>query len=117
MGKPIQTKFKAFDLTAPLVFDYVVGETVIPENNIQLLGVYFKAASNITETVTVSIISAQGATYTYLLSSTALTTAQTVIYTPTGFIGLKRGDTLRVAATSATATAMCYTMIQYRECD
>jgi hypothetical protein len=115
--KPIQTKFKSWDLTTPLEFDYVVGEDRSPENNVQLLGVYFKAAANITETVTITRISAKGATYTYLLDSTSLTTAQTVVYLPTGFVGLKRGDTLRVAATSATATQMVYVEIQFREAD
>ena len=115
MGKPIMTKFKAWDLTTPLEFDLVVGEDRDIEDNIQLLGVYFKAASNISETVTITRISAEGATYEFLLDSTALSAAQTVIYNPAGRIFLKRGDTLRVAATSATATAMVYVEIQYRE--
>ena len=118
--KPLQTLFKTqADLVTPMSLTLTIGtDTRDLEDNIQLLGCYFKAATNITETVTVTLVSAEGAGYTYLLNSTSLTTAQTANYTPTGFIGLKRGDVVTFACTSATATGMAgYMMIQYREVD
>lgn len=119
MGKPIQTKFITADLTTPLTFDLVIGtDTEGVVDNVQLLGVYFKAVSNITETITTTLI-AKGSTavFTFLLDSTSLTTAQTVVYTPSGRIFLKKGDTLRVEVTSSTATVDGSVMIQYREAD
>ena len=115
---PIETKFSTDDSTTPVTVDLVIGTDTAKGHSYKLLGVYFKAATDITETVTISIISNKStATFTYLLDSTALSTAQTVVFTPTGFIGLKRGDTVRVQITSATATAEVYTMIQVQQVD
>ncbi len=118
MGKPIQTKFTTEDLATPVEFDLVAGADRSVEDNIEILGVYFKAVSSITETVTVTRISAEGAVFTFLLNSDSLSSASTSVYTPGhGKIFLKRGDTLRVAVTSATATGNGSIEIQYRESD
>ena len=114
----IQTKFSTDDLTTPVTVDMVMGIDTGKGDNFQLLGVYFKAVSDITETVTISIISNEStAVFTYLLDSTALSTGQTVIFTPTGFIGLKSKDTVRVAITSASAAVNASTMIQVAKVD
>ncbi len=117
MSREIQTKFLTVDLATPVEFDLVAGEDKGIENNIEILAVYFKAVSNITETITVSRIgNGSTAVFTYLLNSDSLTTAQIAVYTPgEGKIFLKRGDTLRVAVTSATATGNGSIEIQYRE--
>jgi len=114
----IETKFSTDDLTTPVTVDLVIGTDTGKGDNYQLLGVYFKAVSDITETVTISIISNEStAVFTYLLDSTALSTAQTVVFTPSGFIGLKSKDTVRVQITSASATVNGSTMIQVRKAD
>ena len=118
MSKPIQTKVKTqADLVAPMSLSLTIGTDGRDiENSIQLLGCYFKAATAITETVSVTVVSAAGAGYSFLLTSTALSGGTTVVYLPTGFVGLKRGDVLTFACTSATASGMAgYMMIQYRE--
>lgn len=117
MAREIQTKFLTVDLVNPVQFDLVAGEDKGIENNIEILAVYFKAVSNISETITVTRIgNGSTATFTFLLSSDTLSSAKTVVYTPgEGKIFLKRGDTLRVAVTSSTATGNGSIEIQYRE--
>ncbi|HUX60589.1 MAG TPA: hypothetical protein VMV32_04710 [Ignavibacteriaceae bacterium] len=118
MGKPIQTLFKTqADLVTPMSLTLTPGTDGRDiEDNIQLLGCYFKAATAITETVTVTLVSAEGSGYSFLLDSTALSDGTTVVYSPTGFIGMKKGDVLTFACTSASATGMAgYMMIQYTE--
>ena len=82
MSKPIQTKFKTqADLVTPMSLTLTIGTDGRDiEDNIQLLGCYFKAATAITETVTVTVVSAEGAGYSYLLDSTSLSSATTALH-------------------------------------
>ena len=116
--RPIQSKFSTDDLTTPVTVDLVIGTDTGPGYNWRLRGVLFKAVSNITETVTITVLrNTSAAVFIYLLDSTALSGAQTVIFTPTGFIALKKGDTVRVAITSATAAVNGSTTIDVQQVD
>jgi len=116
--RPIQSKFSTDDLTTPATVDMVMGTDTSVGYSWRLMGVLFKAVSNITETVTVTILlNESNAVFIYLLDSTALSSAQTVIFTPTGFIGLKDKDTVRVEITSASATVNGSTTIQVQQAD
>lgn len=116
MGKPIITKFSTDDLVNPVTVDFVVGtDSTDVSDDLILLGVYFKAVNSISETITVTRISVKGSTFTYLLDSTTLSSGKTVVFTPTGKIGFKKGDTCRVEITSATATGNGSTEIQMQQ--
>ncbi len=115
---PIETKFDTSDLESPVTVNMVIGTDTGKGDNYQLLAVLFKAATNITETVTITVLRNEGnAVFIYLLDSTALSGAQTVVFTPTGFIALKSKDIVRVAITSATATGNGSTTIDVRKAD
>lgn len=111
-GKPIKTDIDSADLTSvALQQDYTV-----EGYDEELLAVYLKASENITETVTVSIISVLDTTNRiYLLDTASLAGAQNYRFRPSTPEPLKKGDVVRLACTNGNTTGTAYGEIRVRE--
>ena len=63
-----------------------------------------KATVNITETVTITVDSANGATYDVVLRKVNLSAEQDVVFRPEGEANFKKGDEIKVQCTNANTT-------------
>lgn len=89
---------------------------VVTEDEVELLAVMLAAASAISQVVTVSHVGGEGATYTFTLDTSTLSSATTYIFRPSGALPIfKKGDTIKLTcANSGTPAITVYSKIQYR---
>jgi len=66
--------------------------------------VYFKATVGITETGTITLVSALGSTYDVVLYSRTLSSQQSFSFRPQSKILLQAGDSIKVECTDANGT-------------
>lgn len=88
--------------------------TTIARNR-KLEQVIFHASVGITETVTVEIVSAEGANYSVVLDSHAMAGTQDYVFRPTGECNIKAGDAIKVTCTAANDTGTIYILIKTSE--
>ena len=80
---------------------------------IESVSVKFSVA--VTETVTVTLVSASGAVYNAILSSKGLIAATSYIFRPDGELNLQAGDELLIACTNANGIGIAYVTIKASE--
>ena len=73
------------------------------------------ASVAITETVTVTLVSAQGANYNVVLVARDLVGEQDFIFRPQGECNLQAGDEIKVQCTNANTTGIVYPIIKTSE--
>ena len=93
-----------------LTHDVVIGTTAptsASREEYEIESIMLAAASAITQTLTISIIAATGAAYTFVLSTSSLSSATSSVYVPSGGRPrLKKGDTIRQACTNSGTPAI-----------
>lgn len=67
--------------------------------------IYFHFDAAVTETITITFVSAKGAAYTTVIQTQALSGETDFVFAPNGAIELNDGDKIKVQCTKATATA------------
>lgn len=66
------------------------------------------ASANITETITVTHDSADGANYDTVLNTTSLSAEANYVFRPTGQAPILAGDAVKIAVTNANTTGTIY---------
>lgn len=90
-----------------LTHSVVIGtDTPNVEGSYKLARVGLKAASAISQTVSVNIIPAAGSNYTILLDTSTLSSATNYSYIPAGDVVLRRGDMIQVTCTNSGTPAI-----------
>jgi len=77
--------------------------------------VLIQASVAITETITITIDSAQGSTYDVILRQDTLSSEQSFVYRPQGELNLRDGDEIKVQCTNANMTGIVYGEIKTAE--
>jgi hypothetical protein len=77
----------------------------------RLLQVLLRASAAISETVTVTWNSKDGTSYSVVLDTTNLSSAQNYVFRPTGDCVLEEGDTITITCTKANNTGIVYATI------
>ena len=104
----VQTKQQ--DLSSAALSDTY---TLLKDGYFQWAG--FMADGGITETATVSIISADGAAYNIILDTTNISGGTNYLYNPNNKILLRKGDGVKITCTKATATETVSSTISIEE--
>jgi hypothetical protein len=81
----------------------------------KLAEVAIHASVDITETITITRDSKNGANYDHILLSRDLSAEQDVVYRPQGECNFEVGDELKVACTNANLTGTVYVTIKLME--
>lgn len=77
--------------------------------------VMVQASVAITETITVTLDSAQGSSYDVILKRESLVAAQSFVYRPQGELNCNAGDEIKVQCTNANTTGTVYYEIRTSE--
>ena len=77
--------------------------------------IIFHASVAITETITITLKSVNGANYDVILRKKSLSSAQDFIYEPEGQNTYQAGDEIKVQCTAANDTGIIYVTIKLRE--
>jgi hypothetical protein len=81
----------------------------------KLCEVIIHASVAITETITITRDSKNGANYDHVLSSRDLEDEQDLVFRPQGFCGFNEGDEVRVQVTNANLTGSVFIVIKSQE--
>lgn len=103
------------DLSAgSLTHDVVIGtDTPNVEGSFKIASVALKAASAISQVVTLSVIKAEGSAYTDVINTETLSSDQNYTHSPSGDRILRRGDTVRLTcANSGTPSIVVSSTIE-----
>jgi hypothetical protein len=90
---------------------FTMTATPLYQRDTFLLGVFLHSSVNITETVTVTRVSADGSTYDVVLNTSNLTSASNYVYVPTFPVPIQRGDSIKVTCTAANTTGVVYATV------
>lgn len=74
-----------------------------------------KASVSITETITITLDSAQGANYDVVLATIKLVSKSHFVWRPEGELNLQSGDEIKVHSTNANATGTLYVVVKTSE--
>ena len=74
-----------------------------------------KASVNITEDITITLDSAQGANYDVILRKKSLSAEQNFVYKPEGEPEFHAGDQIRIQCTNANGIGVVYVIVKARE--
>ena len=107
LKKPITT---SQDLSAA-----VLNYTTSVGRNFGLEEVTVQSSVAITETITISRDSLQGATYDVILARDSLASESSFVFRPSGQCNFIKGDELKVQCTNANTTGIVYCEIKLRE--
>ena len=77
--------------------------------------IIFKASVNITETITITLDSKNGANYDVKLRTIELVAGQNAIYIPDDELNLQAGDEIKIQCTNANLTGVLYAVIKTSE--
>lgn len=77
--------------------------------------IIIKASVNITETITITLISAKGTNYNAVLRKRSLSAEQNFVYKPEGGSNYQAGDEIKVECTKANSTGTVYLTIKTSE--
>ena len=86
--------------------DAALSYTTVIARQSKLDHVYFKSTVNITETGTITLVSALGATYNVILYRRTLTANQNLSFRPESDVLLQAGDSILVECTNANGTGV-----------
>lgn len=75
------------------------------EKACKLLAIYFHFDAAVTETITITFISADGTSHSTVVDTKSLSAETDYVYQPNGAVPLNEGDSIKVECTNATATA------------
>ena len=81
----------------------------------KLASIMFHASGVITETITITLDSVQGANYDTLLRSKSLAAEQNFVYLPDGEVLFQAGDKLKITCTNANLAETIYGTIKLQE--
>lgn len=109
--KPIQTISGTQDLTA----DELSISFTVQEHNIEIISAHIKATVNISEVITLTRLSAEGATFEFLLNTETLSAAQHYSFKPSWEVKAKKGDVITLLLANTTTTGEASGQILYRE--
>jgi len=77
--------------------------------------IIFRASVAITETITITLDSAQGANYDGILRVKSLSAEQNYVYTPDGENNFYAGDEIKIQCTNANVTGTLYVIAKTQE--
>jgi len=77
--------------------------------------ILIKASVNITETITITLDSVNGANYDVMLRKRSLSAEQNFVYRPEGELNLQAGDKLKIQCTNANTTGILYGILKTAE--
>jgi hypothetical protein len=80
-------------------------------SNFQLDQIFMAASQNITETVTVTLVSKDGAAYDCVLQSTNMTTEKYFVFRPSGSCVFMTGDEIKITCTNVGGAGTVYLTI------
>lgn len=83
----------------------------------KLSSIHFKASGNITETITITKDSKQGASYDTILKSIGLVAQSNYVYRPESDEDFASGDELKIQCTNAGGVETIFATIKLRELD
>lgn len=92
-----------------------LSDTYVMTRDGELRWVGLAASVNITETVTVTLVSVTGATYDIVLDTSNLSAAKNYIFNPAKAITLNKGDAVKITCTKANTTGVVYSTIEVEE--
>jgi len=107
IGRIQEQKFSQSLVSAALSFSTGFGEA----GNIK--AIYFSASTNITETITITRVSANGTNYDFLLKTINLIGEKYASYYPDGQLFIGKGDSIKVQCTKANSTGTIYGLIHF----
>lgn len=87
--------------------------TIARKFKLEQIMVHFSQA--VTETVTITLISALGANYNSVLQSVALVAETDFVYRPQGEANFQAGDELKIQCTNSNLVGTCYATIKTSE--
>lgn len=70
----------------------------------------FHATVALTDTITITRVSAKGATYNTIIGKVSLVAQQDYVFRPSGDANFQTGDEIKIYCTNATATTLQYTI-------
>lgn len=77
--------------------------------------ILIKASVNISETITITVDSASGASYDTVLSTADLQGESSYVFRPSGQANFQAGDEIKVQCTNANATGTVYVVVKTSE--
>ena len=77
--------------------------------------IIIKASVNITETITITLDSAQGANYDTVLVTKSLVAQKNFVFRPQGEMNLQAGDEIKIECTAANLTGTVYGHVKASE--
>jgi hypothetical protein len=80
---------------------------------LEQINVHFSQA--VTETFTITLVSALGTNYNTILQSVALIAETDFVYRPQGEANFQAGDEIKIECTNANLTGICYAHIKTSE--
>lgn len=84
---------------------------------VKLSQVLINASTAITEDITVTFDSANGANYDVVLDETSLSSNSEYVFRPSGDVVLRKGDKIRVQVTNGNTTGVVYLTVQVKRSD
>lgn len=78
----------------------------------QIVSIYIKASTNITETITITRVSRHGSNYNIVVDTKTLNGESSYWFHPTGLV-LKKGDSIRIQCTNANLTGTTYGTVHF----
>jgi len=77
--------------------------------------ILIKFSVNVTEDITITLDSANGASYDVVLKTKGLSAESSFVYKPEGDANFAKGDQIKVQCTNANGTGIAYAVIKSRE--
>ena len=98
------------DLTAA-----ALSYTTSINRKVKIEQVTLQASEAITETITITLDSVNGANYDVILRKRSLSAEQSFVYRPEGELNLQKGDKLKIECTDANSTGTVYGILKTSE--
>lgn len=87
--------------------------TVARERKIELIMFTFSQA--VSETITITLVSATGAAYDTVLQEVVLVAETDMVWRPQGEMNIKAGDAIKIECTDTGGAGTCYAVIKTSE--
>jgi hypothetical protein len=85
-------------------------------SDFQLEEILFHFSTAVTETITITLDSKNGANYDTVLRTINVNSATDAVYRPDPKVNYTYGDNIKVACTNANGTGICYVTFRTSEC-
>ena len=105
IGRPRKVTFSQALTSAAL------NQSTTYENLVRITAIYIKASVAITETITITLVSPDGANYDCILDTKTLNSESSYIFHPSWNVIIFPGSSIKVQCTNANSTGTVYVTI------